>query len=1018
MTPVTRRFTITLAIASAAALAAAGMGASAATPSPTIPAAKAAMAKRTPMSIKNLGYTPRALTGAQRVRVLVEFSGSTVVDKTEAARAAGQPVSSATKTRDRAAVRASQDATVRALGAAGAKVERRYTDAVSGVSATVRRSDLAAIAAIPGVIAVQPVVFYKPDNGRSNNYTGAAQAWTSPGATGSGVKVAIIDTGIDYGHTDFAGPGTTEYYNSNDHTVIEGSHPFPTVKVIAGYDFVGDTYDAESTDPAINTPVPDPDPLDCFDHGTHVAGTAAGIGVTSAGASYTGAYTQTDVNNANLRVNPGAAPQASLMAYKVFGCTGSTDSSVIVAAIDRAVADGAQVINMSLGSSYGHADGVEQSAINRAVKAGVSVVASAGNSGSANYLVGGPSTAAGAISVAAADVVPEFPGATLTSGGTSLELIDANGAAIPGGSYPVTVLSDGNGGIGLGCDAADYAGTDGHIVVAKRGDCDRVDRAKFGQGANAAAVIMVNNTDGLPPYEGDIEGVTIPFLGALESTATTLQGLDGQNASLTATTLTNPGYQLPASFTSAGPRSGDGGVKPDVIAPGVSLISAAMGTGDQALTLSGTSMAGPHAAGIVALVRGAHPTWTAQQVKDAVVGTASADPSVLAPGSTQVLAGNGMVQPLAALNAKVVLQATKAGDVGLSFGVQEGNSLERSTEVRIINLGPGDAEVDLAATAPSGVSLSVSPRHIRVRPGSREIEVRIRMTKSAVAAQPIGELPIVVGRITATTPGASTVTMPVQVIQHGRSAVQASSRSEHATSAIQVRNSGISFGAADVYEWLINDKRDRGAAYDFASLGAQSFDATGVSPVPGDRFMVLALNGYSKFWNAAENEYDVYVDSTGDGIADYVIAALDYGLVAEGASDGNLGVFVIGLNAPTMVGYEGGAPLDGSSLYLPMLASDLGLDGDHQVMRIVEVDAYPLFNEGGTDINATNATFNPFLPQRSTGGFAELNPGDRATIPVTSRKAAKGEVNSLGWMVSESNNRSGESQADLLRADR
>ena len=91
----------------------------------------------------------------------------------------------------------------------------------------------------------------------------------------AGVKAAIIDTGIDYGHADFGGPGTTDYFTSNDSTVIEPSHPFPTSKVVGGYDFVGDNYNA--ADPAHLTPTPDPDPLDCAEgagdsagHGTHV----------------------------------------------------------------------------------------------------------------------------------------------------------------------------------------------------------------------------------------------------------------------------------------------------------------------------------------------------------------------------------------------------------------------------------------------------------------------------------------------------------------------------------------------------------------------------------------------------------------------------------------------------------------------------------------------------------------------------------------------------------------------------
>ena len=987
------------------------------------------MTQRPSTTVDRLAVKPQALSRPTQVRVVIELAGETVTEKSAAAAARGQKVTKATKATARAQVRASQDPTVEALRAAGARVDRRYTDTLTGVSATVSTSSIDTLAALPGVLSVQRVTTYKPDtskpnNGRSNNYTGASAAWQSLGATGAGVKVAILDTGVDYGHADFGGAGTVEAFDTNDTTVIneDPAHLFPTAKVVAGYDFVGDDYDANSIDPAHTTPVPDPDPLDCEGHGTHVAGTAAGLGVTAGGATYPGPYTQTDVNNANLAIAPGSAPQALLMAYRIFGCEGTVDDTVIIAAIDRAVADGAQVINMSIGSPYGRAAEASSKAIANAVKAGTTVVASAGNEGGSPYMVGGPSTTPAALSVAAADVIADFPGATLTHDTTSLQLQVSNGVSPLPATGTLLVLSDGSGGIGDGCLESDYAGAAGKIVVAKRGgDCARIDRAGFGQTAGAAGVILVNNTSAYPPYEGTIADVTIPFFGALEADgATLLDDLNGLAVDFASNTLPNPGYKTPASFTSSGPRSGDAGAKPDVIAPGVSLVSAASGTGFGSLTASGTSMSSPHTAGIVALVRGAHPGWTAQQAKDAVANTASSDPSLIAGDLRSI--GNGMVQPLAAINAQILLQADKKGQTGLSFGVREGDSLNAKARIQVINTGIAPTSVALAATAEAGVTLTVSPSSITARPGVTEVEVTIAMTKGTVSALPSAgdvAIPLLSGRITATASGVSPVSMPVQVVQHGRSKIESSYQSSRNSSTITVRNRGAHTGIADTYEWLVGDERDRKAAFDLRALGAQSFDATGISDVPNDRLIVMALNGYQQFWNAAENEYDIYLDTTGDRSPEYLVVATDYGALTSGSPDGALGVFVVDLTTEEVSVFDGFAPVDGSTIELPMFASSLGLSSAHPVATIRQVDTYSLTGHGVDEsVGGLKATFNAYDPQRSSGDYVTLNPGDGVAIPVTSRKKARGEQNSKGWMVVTLDNRAGEAQAGLISAGR
>ena len=213
----------------------------------------------------------------------------------------------------------------------------------------------------------------------------------------------------------------------------------------------------------------------------------------------------------------------------------------------------------------------------------------------------------------------------------------------------------------LGCAVSDYAPAAGKIAVVNRGTCARVARAVFGQQAGAIAVIMVNNATTLPPFEGKITGnpdtgevydVTIPFLGVkgLPTTPTSdggkLRASNGTNGEIVAKSLTNTNFKGFADFSSGGPRSGDSGLKPDITAPGVSIVSTGSGTGNGAATISGTSMASPHAAGVAVLTKQAHPGSEqgveGPELKAAIINTA--DPAGVL-GYRTSRGGAGLVQP-------------------------------------------------------------------------------------------------------------------------------------------------------------------------------------------------------------------------------------------------------------------------------------------------------------------------------------------------------------------------------------
>ncbi len=265
----------------------------------------------------------------------------------------------------------------------GATITGRLQRVYNGVALQVEAGKLDEIRALPGVKAVHPdgVLYLSANN--AVPFIGAPTAWTTGmGVRGEGIKIGIIDSGIDYLHRNFGGPGTG--YESNDRTIIGDAPGFPGVKIAGGYDFVGDDYDAGSSDPSKRIPRPDPDPMDCFGHGADVASIAAGQGVNSDGSTYAGPY-NTTTPFTSLKIGPGVAPKATLSALKVFGCgrnlsdSGGLSLSVVSNAVEWAVdpnADGdfsdhLDVINMSLQRPFTRPEDPSVVAINNAALAGV-----------------------------------------------------------------------------------------------------------------------------------------------------------------------------------------------------------------------------------------------------------------------------------------------------------------------------------------------------------------------------------------------------------------------------------------------------------------------------------------------------------------------------------------------------------------------------------------------------------------------------------------------------------------------
>src|SRR4029079_13642757 len=190
--------------------------------------------------------------------------------------------------------------------------------------------------------------------------------------------------------------------------------------------------------------------------------------------------------------------------------------------------------------------------------------------------------------------------------------------------------------------------------------------------------------------------------------------------------ITNPGYLAPASFTSAGPRTGDSALKPHVPAPGVSIFSVGVGTGNGFAVLSGTSMASPHTAGMAALVRQAHPNWNRVPYwKAAVVNTA--DPAKVTGYSTRV-AGSGLIQAVGATQTQVVALGDP-GTATLNYGFAElGHDYNVTKTITLRNFSNKSVKFNVAAALPQGSTHIVSLSRSTVTvPAKDTAEVRVTL---------------------------------------------------------------------------------------------------------------------------------------------------------------------------------------------------------------------------------------------------------------------------------------------------
>lgn len=561
-------------------------------------------------------------------------------------------------------------------------VEESFVAGWNGMSVSMDDADVAKLRGVSGVTAVYPVlevdlpepVDASPEDVYGNAMTGVDQVQEVDGLTGEGVTVGVIDSGIDYNHPDFGGSG------AEDETA-----DFPGDRVVGGYDFVGDDYDAGSG----TSPTPDEYPDDCGGHGSHVAGIIGADGEVL-----------------------GVAPEVDLMSYRVFGCDGSSSTDVILAAMEQAMEDEVDVVNMSLGASFMTWQDYPTAQMSDTMSDnGITMVISAGNSGrSGTFSSGAPGVSSSAITVASVDST-HMRSPYATAAGREIGYTSATGAPEAPTSGELTLISAGAPGTAAaqGCDPSvvPQATDEGQALLIERGVCSFHLKALAGQGAGYDAVIMYNNAPGAlnPTVEGDAE-ITIPVVMASQEDGLALQEALAAGEVTWAwqegtIVLENDTAGLVSEFSSYG-LTAELELKPDLAAPGGSIWSTIPLEQGGHGAKSGTSMAAPHVAGAAALLLESAPELEPGDVKTAMMNTADPltwslipDAGYLEPVHRQ---GAGLLDMVAAVHT-----ATRVDEPSLSLG--EGEDGPRTITLTVHN----DSDVEQSYTV--GVRHGIATSH-------------------------------------------------------------------------------------------------------------------------------------------------------------------------------------------------------------------------------------------------------------------------------------------------------------------
>lgn len=629
-------------------------------------------------------------------------------------------------------------------------IGRSFHAVWNGFDATLPASQLGRLRSLRNIESVMPMHTYRPLLDHSVPLVNAPAAWTAlggPANAGRGEMIADIDTGIDIKNPCFKDTGMSPPpfgRRSDTHANLALTNN----KIV-----VARAYGAN--------PNQDYSAADSIGHGT-----------------FTAAIEACDYNTPTpLGTHAsGVAPAAYLMNYNVFpaGESGTSDSQIL-AALNAALLDGADVVNMSLGGTAGELRlDVEAAAVTNAISAGVPVVVSAGNAGPTPQSIASPASDPGAISV----------GAVSNSRGV-YATVDVTGANVPAqlqhmqaaqGSHPFT----GAVGpaqmvyVGLGRlpkddpahpSANDFAGKDlhGKIALIQRGTLFFETKINNAAKAGAIGAIIFDNQQEISPPGMDVRSATLPAMSISQkdgqALVTYLQANPAAQATLNPALSSFPETPDVLSYFSSRGYGQNFSIKPDLVAPGQNIYSATESeiTNNELYNPSGftsadgTSFSAPHVTGAVALVLEHHKTWTPLEVKSALMDSANLD-VYLTPAKTGtpsvMQAGSGMLDVGAAVQSNAVITPASFSFGGINAAA---GTVQRTATVSLDDLGGGAGAWQLATHAlhaGAGVTISV-PATVDLAAGAHTaIPIHLTVTSAAANGDYDGYLLATRGNVT------------------------------------------------------------------------------------------------------------------------------------------------------------------------------------------------------------------------------------------------------------------------------
>ncbi|HNT40254.1 MAG TPA: S8 family serine peptidase [Rubrivivax sp.] len=943
----------------------------------------------------------------------------------------------------RAAVLAQQAAVSSRLSAMGARVLGQVTVAHNAIAVTIDAGQLRTIGTLPGVARVRPVIHYEKHLSDTVPYIGAL-AVQSGGVDGSGVKVAVLDSGIDYTHRNLGGSGTAADYAaaSADPTTIPNGL-FPTAKVVGGYDFVGSTWS-----PGAGTRTEDANPIDDGPeggHGTHVADIIAGKSLDGS--------------------HKGVAPGAQLLAIKVCSSVSTSCNGVaLMKGMDYALdpdgdgdlSDAADVINLSLGSSYGQIEDDLSAATANAVAAGVVVVASAGNSADRPYITASPAATPGVISVAQTQV----PSASAVP-------LKVNAPAAIAGLYGNTALLDwaplgaGVSGdvvyVGRGCIGDSFlANPAGKIALIDRGVCavsEKVDKAA-NAGAIGTLIALIAPGDAVSFSLGGGSNF-VPSMVIQQSLGVAIRGQLAGGSTVNVSLSPANSVALVGSMagtSSRGPNVSFGHIKPEIGAPGASM-SAEYGTGNGETAFGGTSGAAPMVSGAAALLLSAFPGRTPMEIKAMLMNSANTavytNPAVL-PGSlapiSRIGAGETRVDRALALPAIAWDDSTLSA--ALSYGALE---VDKQTTVQrtltLKNFGSSALSFSVgksfryASDAASGAVTIQAPGSVSVPAyGTATLTVSLLINPAKLPDWTLngGALggdgaalngPEYDGYVTLTA-GTTQLSIPWHVLPRKAALLNGTlPTGARARSVITLKNSGTGVG-----EWD-----------SFSLIGTSGQYPPGAIPGMGDNYALIDLNAVGvRFLPAAEYgynmlefaisthgrrahpnypaEFDIYIDTDGDGSADYVVYNAESG--GFGASGQNRVYLYSMADGTSSSVFYTDADLNSGNLIFTVLLNTDGLPPSYPSLKVAAgttlgIDLYGFDNyfTGAATDAIEGMRFTPGAPRYSLSGwpFGSLANGQSSSLPFAKNTAVSNAQSSeTGLLLMYRRNAGVESRAFVI----